>query len=63
MRLVGLIDAHEFRQQILQNREASKMAHAYTPAVQANAGVDENTVLLRAILERLDRVCGHLEGK
>lgn len=63
MRLVGLIDAHEFRQQILQNREALKLAHAYTPTAQANAGADENTVLLRAILERLDRVCGHLEGK
>ena len=58
MRLVGLIGTHEFRQQILQNREALKLAHAYTPTAQANAGADENTVLLRAILGAWIRFVG-----
>jgi membrane protein YdbS with pleckstrin-like domain len=60
MRLIGLIDAHEFRNKILSNREALKR-HAQHPETASspmtNANQDEQTRLLKAILERLDTLC------
>ncbi len=55
MRLIGLINAHEFRHHILIKREKLKHANSST---QPNA--DENTVLLRAILERLEIISTQL---
>lgn len=57
MRLVGLIDAHEFRQQILERRERLKHAHGQP------TNVDQNTVLLREILQRLDTICERMNSK
>lgn len=58
MRLIGLINAHEFRHHILMNREKLKHAHNANASTQQNA--DENTVLLRAILERLEIISTQL---
>ncbi|MDI4632877.1 PH domain-containing protein [Pelomonas sp. V22] len=55
MRLIGVIDAHELRAQILSRREALKNSRSReTPA--ANATDDEMRQLLRAILGRLDEI-------
>lgn len=58
MRLIGLINAHEFRHHILMNREKLKHAHNANASTSQNA--DENTVLLRAILERLEIISNQL---
>jgi membrane protein YdbS with pleckstrin-like domain len=55
MRLIGLINAHEFRHHILMKREKLKHAHSST-----QQSADENTVLLRAILERLEIISTQL---
>lgn len=55
MRLIGVIDAHELRAQILSRREALKNSRSReVPA--AIAGDDETRQLLRAILGRLDEI-------
>jgi putative membrane protein len=55
MRLIGVIDAHELRAQILSRREALKNSRSReTPA--ASAADDETRQLLRAILGRLDEI-------
>ncbi len=55
MRLIGVIDAHELRAQILSRREALKNSRSReTPA--AGAADDETRQLLRAILGRLDEI-------
>lgn len=58
MRLIGLINAHEFRHQILMNREKLKHTHSTSGSSKQNA--DENTLLLRAILERLETISTQL---
>src|SRR5690242_8251138 len=39
MRLIGIIDAHDFRTQILQGREAARRAHAAPAAAAGDAQV------------------------
>ena len=56
MRLIGIIDAHDFRTQILQGREAARRAHAAPPAA---AGGDAQVLqALKDIQERLAEIVG-----
>jgi membrane protein YdbS with pleckstrin-like domain len=60
MRLIGLIDAHEFRNKILSNREALKLHTQHTAIASApmtHVNQDQQIQLLKAILERLDTFC------
>ena len=54
MKLIGIIDAESFRQQLLRRREAMKARHASPPPTSGSS--EEVVVLLRAILDRLDRI-------
>ena len=59
MRLIGIIDAHHFRAQLLQRREALK--HRLSPEAGSPSPKDQETItLLRAILSRLDEIAGNL---
>jgi membrane protein YdbS with pleckstrin-like domain len=61
MRLTGIIDAHEFRNLILQKREA--LRHS---AGTMNSGVkaqDEQTAILKAIQQRLDEIAALMRQK
>jgi membrane protein YdbS with pleckstrin-like domain len=58
MQLIGIIDAHQFRAQILARREALK--HARAPTQTHNSAEQEGLVLLRAILARLDQIAQQL---
>jgi membrane protein YdbS with pleckstrin-like domain len=62
MRLIGVIDAHEFRAEILRRRELLKHAFSAQAVVQPVAS-DETLVVLRAILARLDEVVEHLRSR
>jgi membrane protein YdbS with pleckstrin-like domain len=55
MKLVGVIDAHELRAQILERREALRRARAAPAAADASTGA-ETLEVLRAILGRLDEI-------
>lgn len=55
MRLIGVIDAHAFRAQILQAREKAKRAASHAGAGGATSG-DEQLALLRGIQSRLDEI-------
>ena len=59
MRLIGIIDAHHFRTQLLQKREALK--HRPSAAGPASTGESEVPALLRAILGRLDEIAAKLK--
>jgi hypothetical protein len=55
MKLVGIVDAHDFRAQILRRRELLKHGqNSHSAAVSAAS--DETVVLLRAILNRLEEI-------
>lgn len=56
MRLIGIIDAHDFRSQILQGREAARRAHAAPPA--ATAGDAQVLQALKDIQARLGEIVG-----
>lgn len=60
MRLIGIIDAHSFRAQLLQRRHALK--HRVVPdAASSGPPADTETLtVLRAILSRLDDIAGKL---
>ena len=60
MRLIGIIDAHAFRGEILARREALKR-RAEPAAVHASDS-GEQTELLRAILARLDEIAARLQA-
>ena len=62
MRLIGVIDAHDLRTQILSRREALKSSRSPQPAA-APSSSDETLVVLRSILERLDEIAEHLRKK
>jgi membrane protein YdbS with pleckstrin-like domain len=62
MRLIGVIDAHDLRSQILSRREALKNRLSTQQAHGPVAG-DESLAVLRLILERLDEVNEHLRRK
>jgi len=65
LRLTGIIDAHDFRNRILQAREALRHPAAAPAAVDAAAGRarDEQVAILRAIQERLDEIAALLRPK
>jgi membrane protein YdbS with pleckstrin-like domain len=62
MQLVGIIDAHQMRQQILGRREALK-PRASTPTATAVASSDETMALLRNMSARLDEIAAHLRER
>jgi membrane protein YdbS with pleckstrin-like domain len=62
MQLVGVIDAHHLRSEILSRRDALKNSRA-APAAATSAAGDEQLVLLRSILARLDFVVEHLRKR
>lgn len=59
MKLVGVIDAHELRAQILQRREAIRQTRAM-PAAADHSTAAETLEVLRAILGRLDEITQRL---
>jgi membrane protein YdbS with pleckstrin-like domain len=63
MKLVGVMDAHEMRAQILNRREALKNSRALPPAAASATSGDEQLAVLRAILQRLDDLAAHLRDK
>lgn len=56
MQLTGIIDAHEFRNRIIERRDALRHgAHApHAPAIAAQG--EDQTALMRAMLARLDEI-------
>jgi membrane protein YdbS with pleckstrin-like domain len=62
MRLIGVIDAHDFRSQILSRREALKHRPSMAPSPPPSAN-DETLLVLQAILARLDEVVEHLRSR
>jgi hypothetical protein len=57
MRLIGIIDAHDFRNRILQGREAAKRAIAMTRGTSEGSPTGgEQIELLKAIRSRLDEI-------
>ena len=64
LRLTGIIDAHEFRNRILQAREALRH-QAANPRADAGAvqARDEQVAILRAIQARLDEIAVLLRQK
>ena len=55
MRLVGIVDAHAFRAQILQRRQALK-AQSVAQPVAPSAEAGETLLVLRAILQKLNEL-------
>ncbi|MFT3685982.1 MAG: PH domain-containing protein [Phycisphaerales bacterium] len=65
MHLTGIIDAHEFRNRIIEAREALRQQHApqravTAPADQAAAGSDAHLALLGKISSQLDEIAAVL---
>ena len=61
MHLTGIIDAHEFRNRILERRDALRhRAHANVPPAAADAGHAE---LLRSMLAKLDEIAALLRER
>lgn len=56
MQLTGIIDAHEFRNQILARRDALRHGAHAKPAPVAVARDEEQTALMRAMLAKLDEI-------
>ena len=59
MQLTGIIDANDFRQQIMQRREALRHPVSNIAASQAESAAtsrDEQTVILKEIQARLDEI-------
>ena len=64
MRLIGIIDAHSYRTQILERREALKRALAFGRSGSNEATPsNEQVELLRAIRSRLDEIAERLANK
>lgn len=66
MQLTGIINAHEFRQQIMQRREALRHPVSNITANQAESATtarNEQTVILKAIQERLDEIAEMMRVK
>jgi membrane protein YdbS with pleckstrin-like domain len=62
MRLIGVVDAHDLRTQILSRRQALKERRS--PQLAAAPSSNDDTLpLLRSILERLDEIAEHLRRK
>lgn len=64
LKLTGIIDAHEFRNRILEAREALRHPAADAKGEAARAGGrDDQVAILRAIQARLDEIAGLLRQK
>ena len=63
MRLVGIIDAHEFRGHILERREALKRRSSQVHGPVSTASADEQVAVLRAIQARLDEIARMMREK
>lgn len=65
MQLIGVIDAHELRSQILQRREALRSSRGgqQTPNTAGGEAQVEQVVLLKAMLSRLDDIADLLRTK
>ena len=62
MQLIGVIDAHDLRTQILSRREDLK--NSRSPQLTAAPPASDDTLLvLRSILERLNEIADHLRKK
>jgi membrane protein YdbS with pleckstrin-like domain len=61
MRLIGIIEAHAFRTQLLQRRQALQHRSSSEPGNSAPHHSEETLTLLRAILSRLDEIAGKLK--
>jgi putative membrane protein len=62
MQLIGVIDAHDLRTQILSRRQALK--NGRPPQMSTAPTSSEDTVVvLRSILERLDEIANHLRKR
>ncbi len=62
MRLIGVIDAHEFRAEILRRRTLLKQGSS-PPDAEGPAGSDESLAVLRAILQRVDDIAQQLQKR
>lgn len=56
MQLVGVLDAHEFRAEILRRRQALRDAHAPIERQRPAGSQDEVVLVLREILARVDEL-------
>jgi membrane protein YdbS with pleckstrin-like domain len=63
MQLIGIIDAHNFRTEILQRRESAKRAMSSQHAAPATVGENEQVVLLKAIHSKLEEIAVALKQK
>ncbi len=66
MQLTGIFNAHEFRQQIMQRREALRHPASSLTANQAESATtarNEQTVILKAIQEKLDEIAEMMREK
>jgi putative membrane protein len=55
MQLTGIIDAHEFRNKIIERRDALRHG-AHAPSASAVAAGEDQTALMRAMLAKLDEI-------
>jgi membrane protein YdbS with pleckstrin-like domain len=63
MQLIGIIDAHDFRTEILQRRESAKRAMSSQHPAPDTAGQNEQVVLLKAIHSKLEEIAVALKQK
>ena len=63
MTLVGIIDAHAFRGEILRRRTLLRQRMATTPATERNAPDEAQLALLQQISAQLERIARRLEAR
>lgn len=64
LRLIGIIDAHDFRTQILSKREELKRSLSYgRPGTAEAAPTNEQVELLRAIKSKLDEIANNTKAR
>jgi membrane protein YdbS with pleckstrin-like domain len=61
MMLIGIIDAHAFRNEILQRRSRLRQRMASPSTVSASSGGDAQMALLQKISDQLERIAVELE--
>jgi membrane protein YdbS with pleckstrin-like domain len=62
MRLIGIINAHDFRTELLKRREAAKRSLSQGRVATADSASNEQIELLRAIRSRLDEIAERLKN-
>jgi putative membrane protein len=63
MHLTGIIDAHEFRDRILQARDAMKHAQTARTAAEPTPGADRHLAALQGIERRMDELLALLRQR